>query len=545
MLPFICFFLLISAVAAASQTVTINFYDSTNYERSVLFLEQDLIYGNTVTYNQGLELICLQDKVKAEIQGIGTLYTPLDLNDIPPGDYVVQLSKTGYYPHKFTIIIRSDGRSSVEVDLKPYSSLFTLEGLPEGAVVYINNQKIEGNSAEVMPGDVSLRIRAFGYDDYIQVINIGEEREQSFEPEMIRRDFALESIDSDRDTLWLGDSPSQKRFRLSLIAKSSGEGQYAIVRLADGKIVQAGSFSIDSEKTSFDFDLTERDSSAAGEYLVSVTGTDGETEVALEKPLSVRDGRKAQWRNNFTGIAGFLYCPGAETLPKGISQIQSGFNPSFTADSLDDLYIPAFLSVRTAVTDRLEIAFGTALYMSPLVDESSIDFFASGKFMILGYEGTDGFSLAAALGANYNGTAGDFGSVPAYDPYGGVSGISLSLPLQFRVSSFSFVVTPEFRIAPSYPMMVPGGFDGGELHIWNYFKGAIVLDRGIFSMALSGALQSPSYTTGSGRWPLYGGAEVVLTPGKTGFSLSLFGGVRYLSDDPLLGTAGITAGFLW
>jgi len=284
---------------------------------------------------------------------------------------------------------------------------------------------------------------------------------------------------------------------------------------------------------------------ATGGYRLEVRGSDTENDDDMVIHVSVLEGGKSRWRNSFTGSAGFLYCPEAGTLPAGVSQIQTGFNPAFTAASIEDLVVPAFLSLRTGITERIEITAGTALYLAQDTERSSFNLQASGKFMFFGHQGGRGFALSAALSANYNGKAADFGSVPPFDPYGGVTGISLSFPLRYSVGVFSVLLAPEFRFSPSYPMKEPGGFTGGELYIWNYFKGALVLDAGPFSAALSAALQSPSYLHGGNEWPLYGGLEFSLSPGKTGFTVSLFGGIRYLSNDNLMGTAGLTAGFIW
>jgi len=531
--------------ASSAQTLAIQFFTSTDYSRPPSFVEQDLIYGRKALYNQGLELICSQDKVKVDIQGLGTYYTPLDLNNIPSGDYRVELTKTGYYPYLFTVNIKSDGRSSVEVNLKPYVVRLNLENLPPQSVVYINNQKIEGNSAEVTPGEVSLRIKAFGFEDFFQVIDVGTEGTQSFAPELIPRPFRFTAIDANRETLWLGDSPSQKIFRFAVRASAPGTGDYRIIRERDNSIVQQGPLIIERERTLLTLDFRDSDADATGAYRLEVSGSDKNNEDKLERSVTVSQGGKSRWRNSFTGSAGFLYCPEAGTLPAGVSQIQTGFNPSFTAVSLEDLVVPAFLTLRTGITDRIEITAGTALFLAQDTDSSSFDLHASGKFMIYGYEGDRAFAMSAALSANYNGKATAFGSVPPFDPYGGVTGVSLSVPLRFSAGIFSVLFTPEIRFSPSYPMKEPGGFTGGELYIWNYFKGALVLDTGPFSAALSAALQSPSYLHGGGGWPLYGGLEVSLSPGKTGFTVSLFGGIRHLSGDDPVGTAGLTAGFIW
>ncbi|MBN2657073.1 MAG: PEGA domain-containing protein [Spirochaetales bacterium] len=543
-ITFLAFLTFVNA-AAPSQSLSISFFNSADYRRSSLFAVQDQIYDRNVSYNQGLELICRQDKVKAEISGLGSYYTPLDLDNIPPGDYRVQLSKTGYYPYQFSITIKSNSRSSVEVDLRPYLTKLNITGLPPEATVYINNRKIEGITAEVSPGEISLRIRAFGYEDFFKILSIGTEAEQTFTPQLMPREFGIASIETDRRSIWLGDSPSQKKFRFTVRSTTQGTGAYRIIRGKDNSIIQQGDLSLETEKTFITLDLKDISPDETGDYRLEVTGSDGDREDSKALEFSVFLGSRSRWRNSLAGSAGFLYCPDALTLPAGISQIQTGFNPSFTSRSIDDLYIPAFLSLRTAINDRIEITAGTALYISPEINNSSLDIQISGKFLILGHGNGRGFAISAALAANYNGISGDFGAVPPFDPYSGVSGLSLSVPIRYGSGIFSFVFAPEFRISPSYPMMSPGGFSEGELYIWNYFKGAAAIDAGPFTAALSAALQTPSYLHGGEDWPIYYGLDVSITPGTTGFTLSLFGGFRYLSGEDLLGTAGMSAGFLW
>lgn len=537
--------LFLTVFSVNSQTVNVRQFNSVDYQRQPLFQEQDQIYDRNKSFIQGLELICQQDKVKAEIQGYGTYFTPVDLDDVPPGEYRITLAKTGYYPYNLKITIKSGERSSVQVDLKPFLTQLILKDIPEDSLIYVNNQKIEGNIAEVTPGEVSLRIKAFGYEDFFQVITVDNKEKQVFLPALIRQEFGLTDLKVNRESIWKGDSKSQQFLRFTLCATAQGTGHYQLIREEDGLLIQEKDITIDSAEKNILFNLNAPAFSRSGTYKLLINASNGTVNEKMEKTVEVKEGGKSRWRNSITGSAGFLFCPEATTLPAHTSQIQTGFNPVFTAGSADDFYIPAFLSLRVGITERIEVTAGTALFLSPDVDGSAIDIQGSGKFMILGYSGDDPLALSIALSVNYNGTSGDYGTVPSFDPYAGVTGLSVIIPFQLKKGAFSFTLAPEFRIAPSYPMIEPGGFNEGELYIWNYIRGAVAWDKGIFTAALSASLQSPSYIQGGNQWPFYGGGEVILTPGRTGFSLSVYGGIRYLSKTPLLGTAGLTVGFLW
>lgn len=541
----LCLFLLLTGTALFAQTVRTEVYQVNNYTRTPLFLEQDLIYERTVSFVQGLELICVQDKVKVEIEGIGTFYTPVDLNNIPAGDYSLTLSKTGYYPHHFRITISSDGRTSVVVELKEYLSTVILTGLPEDSIIYVNNQKVESHRMSLPIGDVSLRISAFGYEEYREIINITGDSEQIFKPELVKKDFNLRGVRPGRETLWTNDSPSQKKTIITVTADAPGTGDFSIIRASDGKTVQSGTLIFSQPKTEIPFDLNNLDPDINDLFLILINGTDGKIVSEVESEITVLKGSKSYWRNNLNGFSGFIYTPTAEVLPKGVSQLQTAVSPAYTAHSINDLFIPAIISLRTVPVQNLELGLGMGLYISTEQNETSLDLFASFKYSFFTNDGSNGFTLAAGLSANYIGLTSSFEAVPSYDPLAGLSGLSLILPFQFRVKPFTFVLTPEIRFSPSYPGIADGGFSGDTYYIWNYFRAAASIDLGGFSLALSAALQSPSYINSVNRWPFSAGLELNTTPGRSGFSFSLFAGMRYISGETIQFTSGLSAGFIF
>lgn len=537
--------LTLSLSTLTAQTITMNYFRASDYKRSPLFLEQDRISGLNFFFKQGLEIISVQDKVRTDIKGLGIYYTPVDLDGIPIGEYNVSMSKTGYYPSEFRVSISPEGRTSVEVDLKPLVTKIIVADLPENAIVYINNNKIDGREAYVPLGEASIRITAFGYEDFFSVININETEQQVFKAELQPKEFALTEMKSDRKGIWLSDSPSMRKIKYTVTADAPGSGHYTVIRHSDGMILEETDFVIEASKTSIIIDGNNSLYATPGDYTIEVSGTDSVKTGELTGDFSISEGTRVRWRNVFAASGGFLYCPDSRILPAGLSQVQTGFTAAFNTDNMEDLNVPAQLSFRSALSDRLEISGGTALYLSPAADSGSFDIYASGKFVITGLKSTDFFSLSALFSVNYNGLVSDFGTISAYDPFGGVSGLAIAFPAGISVGGFSFILSPEIRFSPSYPMTVQGGFSSGEFHIWNYIRGAVFWDRGIFSAALSAALQSPSYLGAGNKWPFYGGLDLSLTPGRTGFSFSLFGGFRYSDGDPVQISAGASAGFMF
>ncbi|MBI9098253.1 MAG: PEGA domain-containing protein [Spirochaetaceae bacterium] len=537
-------FSLHSQESQIKETITEKKYSMDNYVRSPLFKEQDLIYGRNVSFAQGLEIICLQDKVKAEISGYETLYTPVDLNNISSGVYTVKLSKTGYYPAEFRITISSRERTSVEVSLVPYVCRLTVEGLPENGEIFLNNQKMENDVFDAQRGVNHLRISAFGYEDYSEIIYISDENERIIAPELIKKEFSFHELKLNRNTIWLNDSRSQKIVRISLFPQAPGRGEIRISRISDGEVIDSSELVFDKSQIDYYLDFNLIETSGENRFLVTLKGTDGKNSSQVQTELEIKKGTKSVWRNNFSGFSGFLYSPTADSLPAGISQLQSITGPVFQTDEVENMIFPAIFSLRTAIFDNLEIGAGAALYISPDLNETSLGFFASGKYIFFQSEGSNGFSLATGLSVNYNGRISAYSMIPSYDPFSGLSGLSIVTPLQYRIHSFTFVLTPEFRFSPSYPG-IEGGFSAASFNIWNYFRAAISLDFGNFSLALSTALQSPSYMKRSSQWPFFIGLDLNTTPGSSGFSFSFYGGMRYLRDEALQITSGFSAGFIF
>ncbi len=542
------FFLPLFSLAAQtipSEVIEENYYLSSDYIRSDLFLEQDLIYDRDVDFAQGLELICYQDKVKAEIGDYDTLYTPLDLDNVPSGIYNVQLSKTGFHTIEFQVNISSDKRTSVIVNLKPLTGLLNIKGLPEKAVVYINNHKIDILDDEVAIGENYIRISAFGYEDFIDILNFKGESDFIYSPEFIQKDFQLREMTLSRDILWTNDSKSQKISKISIVADAHGKGSISIRRASDNRIVESSDITFEKPQTDYIFNLDRHASHSDDQYVVTVAGTDDINSTILEKVILVKQGTKSTWRNNFSGFGGFLFSPTAEILPKSVTQLQTTVSSIFSTDSLDNLYTPALFSLRTSFLENLEISIGIGLYVSHLQNETSLDIFASGKYAFINQNDWRGFSMAAGVSLNYNGKISSFGDIPSYDSFAGLTGISLIIPMEYRLGKLSFHLSPEIKISPSIPGTETSGFGDGSLYVWNYFKTAVSLDFGNFSTALSAALQSPLYDGSYNKWPIFLGLDFNTTPGDTGFSLSLFGGFRYVSGEETEITSGISAGFIF
>lgn len=355
----------------------------------------------------------------------------------------------------------------------------------------------------------------------------------------------MSEVTLSREILWTNDSRSQKISRISIYADAPGTGSITITRSSDNTVVENADINFEKSKTVYFFDLNKYPSVSEDSFSVLVKGSDNANSSGIEKFIQVKEGNKSVWRNNFKGYSGFLFLPSAETLPRGITQLHTSVSPVFSRNSIDSLYTPAIFSIRTSFLKNLELSLGMGLYVSHLQNETSLDLFASGKFSFLTSDGFKGLSIAAGLSLNYNGKVSSFGEIPAYDPFGGLSGLSLVLPVKYSFGKISIHFAPELQISPSSPGTESQGFSEGTVFMWNYFKTAISLDSGSFSAALSAALQSPLYDGSYGKWPLFVGLDFNTTPGDTGFSLSLFSGFRYVAGEKTMITSGVSVGFIF
>lgn len=542
---FLCNILILAQTHTPPANIETHIYDEDNYTRTDLFEEQDLIYGNRVSYNQGLELICFQDKVKVEITGFDTLYTPVDLDNIPAGDYIVSLIKTGYYKTEFKITITSEERTSVVVNLVPYTTELILKNIPEQAEVYINNQIVKDSQTRVPLGENYLRIFAFGYEDYAKIIDIDTVEDFILEPELKRKEFALKEIVASKPEIWTNDSKSQKKSVISIYADAPGQGMLSIVNDSNGETILSSEIIFNKTKTDYVFDLNNFPTITEGELSIIAKGNGNGSSDELSSKMTIHRGIKSIWRNNFTGFSGFLYSPTAETLPAGSFQLQTSISPLFPSYEIDDFYLPALLSLRASVFDFFEFALGGGIFISPVISASSVNFFVSGKYSFLTTDGSDGFTLATGLSVNYNGKTSAFAEIPPYDPFGGLTGITVTIPLQYRLGKLLFVLTPELKISPAFPLTDGDSMTDNTFYIWNYIRTGMALDFGEVSTAISMALQTPDYGQSTSDWPLFLGLEVNATPGNTGFSYSVYAGFRYVTAESLQITSGISAGFIF
>ena len=113
--------------------------------------------------------------------------TPCSIAGLPPGNYSLQVVKSGFQPMR-TMLQLDAGRSvDQKVTLEPLAQGLFVDSNPAGADVFINGSKQGGQTPVTLPlapGKYNLVVRMAGHDAFSQTVAVGEEGQTKVEAEL-------------------------------------------------------------------------------------------------------------------------------------------------------------------------------------------------------------------------------------------------------------------------------------------------------------------------------------------------------------------------
>jgi len=80
-----------------------------------------------------------------------------------PGTYSLRLSLSKYETIEETITVKETGTNTFSYNLEKRTVILTINTIPSSAEVYINNEKLSGNTREVSPGRYKIEVKKDGY----------------------------------------------------------------------------------------------------------------------------------------------------------------------------------------------------------------------------------------------------------------------------------------------------------------------------------------------------------------------------------------------
>ena len=118
--------------------------------------------------------LIIRANVEAEvyINGQYSGKTPFTSLDFGPGYYNLELRKSGYDTIKCRINLRNRYTSIYEFELEEIKGFINVKNAPSGSSVYIDGSSYHSFPVEVKPGNHTVEVRKFGYEDFIEYVSV-------------------------------------------------------------------------------------------------------------------------------------------------------------------------------------------------------------------------------------------------------------------------------------------------------------------------------------------------------------------------------------
>lgn len=99
-----------------------------------------------------------------------------------PGDYELRLVRDKYDTVEETITVAENGSNTFNYTLQKNTSVLSINTTPSNCDIYINNEKLSGNSKEVSAGMYRVEVKKDGYYEQSRTVNVekGKNKTESF-----------------------------------------------------------------------------------------------------------------------------------------------------------------------------------------------------------------------------------------------------------------------------------------------------------------------------------------------------------------------------
>jgi hypothetical protein len=488
------------------------------------------------------------------IDGVERGESPLTMNNLRSGEYNIRLVKEGYRERRFKVTLSASSRLVISIALEEARGqvLFNIrksegsppaELLPFNPVVSAGGENLEihlgTGVAELPPGYRTVRVRAFGWEDVTQTVFVREDEVQVLDIILSPAPFTLSSGTISRPRFNPGNAGSLGLTEFRFEVSAPGRGNITIRDQAGNTVYTAGlgPFQTWSQEAVWNGRGVDGLPLPEGAYQVLVEAEslpwDGLQPLSLSLEFqAVIDPAMSIYPLSLSGgMAGLLFAPLPAALPRGSFQIEAGLffgQTSLTERAFSSL--PFDLGLRFSPLDRLEI---TAVLNSLPKFGGPAVWAVSGSAKWVFFHGETGLPLGFAAGLSYA-----WEEEPGAAPLGGGSGISLCLPLSWRLAPISLLFSPGTRW-PVHDDLIPRLFlSGGLLFQGPWFSAGLSLRPEFDFQAASGVKKN-----GDPVFLLLGG-EFKFYPPPSNLVFTLSGGAQ-LTGSTAGGFGGVGIGIIY
>ena len=525
MLRFLLFLFLIPAALGAQ---------SFNRWHPQFFLPGDIIEERE---GRGLIIRSNPSGARVFIDGIHRGRTPLHLENLIPGRYIVRLEREGYVDRWVRVTVRDGSTTVLTLGLQQavgrvFLNVQRPEEPPPGKLPLRPRVTVDGTVfhlglLEIPAGFRTIRVRAFGWEEFSATLLIEQDSFRDLDVNMVPAAFRVSRYSINRTRFFPANAGSLGTTTINFEVSAPGNGTLTVLDSEWNTVYvrSFGPFETWSQSVVWNGRNSRGEMLPDGVYtlVLSALSVPWDNSPAIEDGfvlnVELDSSRVVFPLTIFSGKSGLLFAPLPALLPPGSFQIDGGL---FTGS-------PFAAAFRVSPLERLETA--AALNIIPRQGEGEANFGFGGSVKWVFLNPNEGV-LGAAAGFAYSWAAQ--GSITSF----GLSpGLELFFPFMLNLgSAFSLVFSPAAL------------WTGDDVFPWDPLP-RLVTSAGLLTQLqyLSAGIsirQEYNFNGGQAWLPsTMAGIEVKIFPSN--FVFSLMGGIQIIDGSVQNGFGGLGIGMIF
>ncbi|MBN1410499.1 MAG: PEGA domain-containing protein [Spirochaetales bacterium] len=470
--------------------------------------------------------------------------TPMHITSLEPGTYRLRLELAGYYIKEQWINYLGENRLDLVIPLERITGYVNVSGVPKDAIIECAGERLAPGLNEVPSGKRILVVRAFGYEEYAEPIEVIQKQTIDVNITLKTADFTVTGLKGGRSR-FNPRSPGELGI-LSLLFKVSGpgKGRTTVSSPAGEPVYNAplGPFTTWSQEIRWNGRDKDGNVLQDGIYTVKIDteSETGQLSRSIETMVTIDTSQNVAYRSLWDGSSGLLFCSTPDILMKDSYQFSTAF--SAFLDANPDTFVfraPFTLGMRAGLLSFAELDFSVSAVLKSV---DFIPFFISGsaKIPFLTSRETAGInaSLCGKLTYHYG-----IGS----DTLTNFTGLSVGIPFQVFFGPVSLLFEPEAKISPWEVTMTSSYGEEVSFNMWFYARSALLVDFGNIITGVSAAFRTRNIVKQDFgfAFPFQAGWELHYLMPESNLVLSLLATAEINPMESVYMTGGLGLGFLF
>ena len=500
---------------------------------------------NPPVAKQGLEVISEPTNAEVWIDGSFRGLSPYIATDISTGWHKVTLRKTGFYESSNWVDFESD-YMLYQTTMVQMMGYLQLSVSPQEAAVSIGGRPVSPGLTQLPVGTYTVVGRLFGYADFQQPVTIEDKATTSVDVALVPTEFAVNSLSVPKPAVNPDNPGLLGLLEADFSVTGPGSGKVIVRDQASTEIFSQDLPAFTTWQQSFVWNVRDASGRALpdGSYtlVLSAQGSGSDQRIESEVPIRIDRTLKVGPRSVWSGSAGLLYAPVAESLPKGDFQVGI-LGAGVAAGSL--FQAPVQLGARIGFGGGLEVDAAGGILASSAA--TSVGGSVASRWNLLLPKEAHGTSMAVQTKLSVwltplAGTA----AVMATDTFANFTGISVEAPFELSLGLVNFLLSPGLTASLWYPYSQTST---ASPVAWLSMRAGIMLETGPVMAGLSASTRTEPLPGGvaflASPVPFEAGAEIHwLIPGTRLLLSGIMAG-EYQDNNNYYFMGGAGLGFLY